>query len=196
MEHMVRPLIGTPSINFKSINKMNTEKLYLAKSGKEVKYGEEIDSTFEANGTNFRVAAILDSYTIPILKEMGILATTPPQSTDPTISMVIERLSNKLEWHPKKVERYLDNLINIMPMAAFNIVLREIAMILDKKYPDHIEKSDKIYVVSTLDGRIHEVNKSHIKNYRNFAAFRSIEDAKIACNILRVPLKEMFKSGK
>ena len=81
-------------------------------------------------------------------------------------------------------------------MAAVNIVLREIACILDEKYPDHINKSDKIYIISTFDGRIHEVSKAYIKNYRNFAAFRTIEDAKIACNIVRDQLKDMFKSGK
>jgi hypothetical protein len=43
-----------------------------------------------------------------------------------------------------------------------------------------------------LDGRIYKVNKAHIKNYRNFAAFRSIEDAKTACKILREILKSMY----
>lgn len=47
-----------------------------------------------------------------------------------------------------------------------------------------------------LDGRITKANKAHIKNYRNFAAFRSVSDAKIACSIVRDVLKEMFKSGK
>ena len=74
--------------------------------------------------------------------------------------------------------------------------MREIAIELDLKYKDHIQDSPKIYVVSLLDGRITEANKAHIKNYKNFAAFRSIEDAKIACRITRDILKEMFKSGK
>ena len=45
-----------------------------------------------------------------------------------------------------------------------------------------------------LDGRITKANKAYIKNYRNFAAFRTIEDAKIACRIVKPILKEMFKS--
>ena len=45
-----------------------------------------------------------------------------------------------------------------------------------------------------LDGRITKANKAYIKNYRNFAAFRTIEDAKIACRIVKPILTEMFKS--
>ena len=67
---------------------------------------------------------------------------------------------------------------------------------MDKKYEDHIENSPEIYVISLLDGRITKANKAHIKNYRNFAAFRTIGDAKIACNIVKELLKELFKSGK
>ena len=43
-----------------------------------------------------------------------------------------------------------------------------------------------------FDGRITKANKAHIKNYRNFAAFRSVEDARIACRFLKGSLKEMF----
>ena len=74
------------------------------------------------------------------------------------------------------------------------MVLREIAIELDKKYEDHIENSPEIYVISMLDGKIAKANKAHIKNYRNFAAFRTIEDAKIACRIVKPILKEMFKN--
>ena len=91
---------------------------------------------------------------------------------------------------------YLNSVDTILPAAAFSMILREIAIELDKKYKDHIEKSPEIYVISMLDGRITKANKAHIKNYRNFAAFRSVSDAKIACTITRDILKEMFKSGK
>ena len=46
-----------------------------------------------------------------------------------------------------------------------------------------------------FDGRITKANKAHIKNYRNFAGFRTIEDAKIGCTITRDILKEMFKNN-
>ena len=46
-----------------------------------------------------------------------------------------------------------------------------------------------------FDGRITKANKAHIKNYRNFAAFRTVEDAKTACSIVRDILKELFKNN-
>ena len=79
------------------------------------------------------------------------------------------------------------------PSAFFSIVLKEIAEDIDSKYPDHIRNSQKIYAVSLADGTITEIPKGKIKNYRNFAAFRNISDAKKACRITRNLLKGMFK---
>lgn len=87
---------------------------------------------------------------------------------------------------------WLNDIAKTSSIAAFNIVVREIAIQLDKRYIDHIENSDKIFIISTFDGRIHEICKKYIKNYRNFAAFRTIEDAKFACRLLRNQLKYMF----
>lgn len=112
-----------------------------------------------------------------------------------TIDYFIEELARKKGWKPEKVAGYLDNISELNPSATFNILLREIAIYLDKKYEDHIENSEKIYGISTLDGRIHEICKAHVKNYRNFAAFRTIEDAKFAYSLLRGQLKCMFKTN-
>lgn len=108
----------------------------------------------------------------------------------------IQNIANKLNWKIENAYNYLDKIDFILPAAALSMILREIAIELDKKYDDHIEKSPEIYVISTMDGRITKANKAHIKNYRNFAAFRSIEDAKIACRITKDIIKNMFKSGK
>lgn len=175
---------------------MEKEKLYLASTGKEVAIGDKIQGHFVKGDVASVTVITISDTTIPMLKDAGILVTTPTVHSVPTVSQAIERIAERLSWKPQKVEGYLNTLATIMPMAAFNMVAREIAIMLDAKYPDHINKSEKIYCISTLDGRIHEICKKHIKNYRNFAAFRSIDDAKIACNVLREPLKEMFKSGK
>lgn len=107
----------------------------------------------------------------------------------------IEKIANRKGWTVEKVNGWLGSIEDESPIAAFNIVAREIAIDLDKKYDDHIENSEKIYAISPLDGRIHEVCKAHIKNYRNFAAFRTIEDARFACTLLRDKLKGMFKTN-
>lgn len=171
------------------------EKLYLAINGKPVTKGDVIHLKSGREDIVSISAITVSDFTIPLLKEAGVIVTSPP-SVAPSISACINRIADRMGWKPQKVERILNTTAEMLPMAAFNIMVREIAIALDAKYPDHINKSEKIFTISPLDGRIHEICKAHIKNYRNFAAFRTIEDAKLACSILREPLKEMFKSGK
>ena len=182
------------------------EKIYLT-NGKEVQIGDTLTKVSKVKDPFFGKGTIVQHIvvtkgTLPKLLEAGIVATTKPAKSvvetevPMELEYYIQKIAEKLGWKVEKVYNYLNSVDAILPVAAFSMVLREIAIELDKKYEDHIEKSPKIYVISMLDGRITKANKAHIKNYRNFAAFRTIEDAKIACRITKDILKEMFKSGK
>lgn len=109
-----------------------------------------------------------------------------------TIPYFIQKIADKKGWRYERANGWLGGIEGLYPLAAFNILLREIAIELDKKYEDHIEHSEEVYIISTTNGRIVKCNKKDIKNYRNFAAFRTLEDAKIAYNILKPKIKEMF----
>lgn len=178
---------------------MKKDLFYLASTGKPVTYGDVIKGKFNKDGICQLTFITLNEATVPVLLQSGIILYSPPvqqnKQIESSLEGVINRLAKRLGWKQEKVLGYLDSIHEIMPMAAFNILSREIAVMLDEKYPDHINNSEKIYCISPLDGRIHEICKAHIKNYRNFAAFRTLEDAKFACRILRDPLKSMF-SGK
>ena len=78
--------------------------------------------------------------------------------------------------------------------TGFLVVLRAIAVLIDRKYPDHINNADvdKYFTIDMTNGRVCEVPKGKIKNFRNFAAFRSIDDIKIATKILRPFIKELW----
>lgn len=182
------------------------EKIYL-KNGKKVQIGDTLVKVSKVVDPFFDGAVVqhivVTEDILPRLLELGIVTTTNPTKSTVVESEVpmeleyyIQKIAKKLGWKMEKVYNYLNSVDSILPTAAFSMVLREVAIELDKKYEDHIEKSPEIYVISMLDGRITKANKAHIKNYRNFAAFRTIEDAKIACRITRDILKEMFKSGK
>lgn len=184
---------------------------FILKNGKEVKMGDKVikhgvaDTPF---GKGFIMQEIIvNEETLPELIKAGVLtqvncahgADCPCRhctkgEVPMDMNFYIEKIAARLGWKPEKVYNYLNSVDSILPAAAFSMVLREIAIELDKKYEDHIENSPEIYVISMLDGRITKANKAHIKNYRNFAAFRTIEDAKIACRIVKPILKEMFKS--
>lgn len=179
------------------------EKIYLT-NGKEVQIGDTLTKVSKVKDPFFGKGTIVQHIVVtkdilPKLLEAGIV-TTAKSAVETEVPMELEyyiqKIAEKLGWKVEKVYNYLNSVDAILPAAAFSMVLREIAIELDKKYEDHIEESPEIYVISRLDGRITKANKAHIKNYRNFAAFRSVSDAKIACRITRDILKEMFKSGK
>lgn len=181
------------------------KKFYLA-NGKEVQIGDTLTKVSKVVDPFFGEGTVVQHIVVtkdilPKLLEAGIVTTTKPAKSAVVESEVpmeleyyIQKIAEKLGWKIEKVYDYLNSIDTILPAAAFSMVLREIAIELDKKYEDHIENSPEIYVISMLDGRIAKANKAHIKNYRNFAAFRTIEDAKIACRIVKPILKEMFKN--
>ena len=184
---------------------------FILKNGKEVKMGDRLIKHGVAD-TPFGKGLIMQEIivnekTLPELIKAGVLtqvdcahgADCPCRhctkgEVPMDMNFYIEKIAARLGWKPEKVYNYLNSVDSILPAAAFSMVLREIAIELDKKYEDHIENSPEIYIISMLDGRITKANKAHIKNYRNFAAFGTIEDAKIACRIVKPILKEMFKS--
>lgn len=183
------------------------EKFYLT-NGKEVQIGDtltkvsKVKDPFFGKGTEVHHIVVTKDILTKLL-EAGIVTTSKPiksvvKKTEVPMELeyYIQKIADKLGWKVEKVYNYLNSVDTILPAAAFSMVLREVAIELDKKYEDHIENSPEIYVISLLDGRITKANKAHIKNYRNFAAFRNIGDAKIACNIVKELLKELFKSGK
>ena len=186
-------------------------KKFILKNGEEVKMGDKLIKQSVANtllGKRLIIQeVIVNEKTLPELLKAGVL--TPAGCTHDTngtcrycakseipldMNFYIEKIAVRLGWKPEKVYNYLNSVDSILPAASLSMVLREIAIELDKKYEDHIENSPEIYVISLLDGRITKANKAHIRNYRNFAAFRTIEDAKIACKIVKPVLKEMFKN--
>lgn len=181
-------------------------KFVLAQNGKEVKVGD----VFVNRGTittDFGEATVIQEILVSVenildLIKAGIIVEVQSQCANCLedermhISYYVNNIADRMGWNSKKTVKFFETLNTIHPAAAFNVVLREIAIELDKKYEDHIENSPKIFVVSSLDGRITEANKAHIKNYKNFAAFRSIDDARIACKITKRLLKNMYKSGK
>lgn len=125
----------------------------------------------------------------------GKVKVVNAENYDNIWNAAIDSLVGKTGWKMEKLSNILETLENANPWAVTQIILREIAIELDKKYEDHINKSEHIYAVSPQDGRIHEINKAHIKNYRAFPAFRTVEDAKIACSLVRENLKSIFANA-
>lgn len=177
------------------------KKYYLTngKSLTEVKLGEDVFIKIDTPKGEIKAKFLFTEEIIPeLLKRDLLICKDDEVSEEPPkdLQYYIKNISTRLGWKYYEVESTLTMLNAINPAALFSIMLREIAIELDKKYKDHISDSPEIYIVSLLDGRITKANKATIKNYKNFAAFRTIEDAKWACGLLRHSLKNMFKSEK
>lgn len=181
------------------------KKFILKSTGKEVKLGDklirqgEIDTTL---GKGYlRQEIVVNEGTLPELLKLGIIiekceTKKEAQEVPMNLDYYLHKIAERMGWNVNRVYNHLNATDAILPSAAFSIVLREIATEFDKKYSGHIEESPEIYVVSLLNGKIAKADKSHIRNYRNFAAFRTAEDAKTACIITKDILKNLFKSGK
>ena len=174
-------------------------KFIVAKSGKEINLGDKI---LIVGAVNTPVGIIKAQKIVTVTNELmskfikeGKVNVVEEKDTNKIWSNAIESLSKKTNWKEEKLLDILSTLHLANPWAVTQIVLREIAIELDKKYDDHINKSEKIYAISPQDGRIHEINKKTIKNYKAFPAFRSIEDAKIACSLIRWHLKSIFSNA-
>lgn len=185
------------------------KKFYLKLSGEEVKIGDVISKKIKFGSNIVEHRVLITKTTLNKLIKEGVIITSPTpvnnveekykttkSPTPKDFNHCIEILANKFGWKVEKTLNFLTKIYEVYPAAAFSMILREIAIELDKKYEDHIENSPEIFVISMFDGRITKANKAHIKNYRNFAAFRTLEDARDACSIVKVLLKDLFKSGK
>lgn len=146
---------------------------------------KEVDVDKNSNDIKSKLKDINDTIKNPINDTKVIKVPTE-------IDYYIRKLADRLGWKPEKMCNYLNGIDDIYPAAAYAIILKEIAIELDKKYKDHIKDSKEIYVISLLDGKIAKVDKNSIKNYKNFAAFRTKEDAEIAYTITEPLLKSMF----
>lgn len=175
------------------------KKFILADSGKEINFGDRILIVEDVNtplsvARIQRVAVVTKELMGKLIKD-GKVNVVEENGINKIWNDAIKSLANKTNWKEEKLLNILATLHIANPWAATQMVLREIAIELDKKYDDHINKSEKIYAISPQDGRIHEVNKKTVKNYKAFPAFRSIEDAKIACSLIREHLKSIFSNA-
>ncbi len=178
------------------------KKFISVESGKEVKLGDKVILMFEAN-TPFgfmkvnKVVPVTEIVLMRLIadKKVKVVDTDDNAEHEAIWDAALTNLSKKTGWKLDKLNGILNTINSVNPWAVTQIVLREIAIELDKKYKDHINKSEEIYAVSPQDGRIHKINKKTIKNYKAFPAFRNIEDAKIACSLVRENLKSIFANA-
>ena len=175
------------------------KKLKLKETGKEVKMGEKLIKVVELYGIPVPVAQIeLNETTLPDLIKRGIIVTEDSDSDiGITMKSAVQHLANRIGWSKENLEKYFNNLYKISPAAVFEIVLKEVAILLDEKYPDHISNSKEIWAINKVNGEIQKLKDlSKIKSFQHFAAFRSLEDALTAKKVMAPALKDLYGKQK
>lgn len=174
-------------------------RLKLKETGKEVKMGEKLIKVVELFGVPIPVAHIeVNETTLPDLIKHGIIVAEGSDSDiDITIEGAVQHLANRIGWNKENLEKYFNNLYKISLAAVFEIVLKEVAILLDERYPDHISNSKEIWVINKINGEIQKLKDlSKIKSFQHFAAFRSLEDALIAKRVMAPALKDLYGKQK
>lgn len=159
-------------------------KIILKKTGEEIKMGDII---------HFRVTTPLGVAMIPVTLNLNSVSTLSEMGA--------------IEVHldtPKPAEKVVKTIedINMDPQFYLNsfdetpasadlvqggveyMLLIHIAVLLDQRYERNIKTSKEIYWCNPTNGRIEQLDKSKIKNFSKFPAFRTREDAIAALKIL------------
>lgn len=168
------------------------KKIILVSDGKEVAYGDTIAMELNHEGVSIKATVTVNKDTLENLLNAGIIKVVEDEPIKDEL-YYFNKLCSRFDWKPAKAASILDSFYALNPSIVFSMLLKEIAIDFDRKYKGHISESKEIWSVNSLNGEVFMANKNSIKNYRNFAAFRSKEEAEKACTILQVLLADMFE---
>ena len=183
-------------------------KKYFLNNGEEIKFGDIINATKDEGYKTTIMTCIFDKDSIDFLKELGIVIekgieekTTKKQenSDKELISMVsyldyvLDYVANRIGASRVEAVKYLYSLEKINPLAVLTVYLKRISYRLNKKYDNTpIRELPKIYIISVYDGKVKAICPKDIKNLKNFAWFRSKEDADFARRCVINLIEKMF----
>lgn len=188
-------------------------KKFYNKEGHLLKPGDPIRiEGYYQNGITFAHSVICDLELLQALEEHGIITSREEEISLEGIPLNLDFYTNIISKYFNLVsklsasgggakkglkgdENLLQKIADLYPVAAYDILLRAIATHLDSRYPDHIKESPEVWGISSFTGKIVKLNKKAVK-YQAFAAFRSKEEAGIACRILRELRKELYGNRK
>lgn len=150
----------------------------------------------DPNGKATEIGKLVDEVVQNLFKGHHLLLSGEISEVAPemTIPYYEAKIAKRNGIYPECVNDVLASLWAIQPGCVLSILLRAIAMEMDLNYPDHISQVEDVYVVDITNGQIREIKNPGI-GYRNFAAFRCLDDAKGACMILK-PLFKALYGGK
>lgn len=173
---------------------LDLDFVYSKNTSRKVKYGEIISITMDElppfdiiiNLENIDFLNTIGLIKVKCIAEAEQRLKERDKLMDTVYNGIIDSITNKMGCTVEDACWTLGNLYKVNPMSVVSTFLKEIAISLDEKYPDHISEAKTPYIISTVNGDIIPFkNLNKVKNFKNFAIFRSSNEANLAKNIIK-----------
>lgn len=177
-------------------------RFFIKDTKEEVFLGKSLKITLSKGGVTQHIEANpCTPELMAYLINLGVVVTSSdkpkypnPHGISLSVKFYVAKLAKKMNLKFEVCEAMLGNIASYSPMTAMSLLAKQISLELDQHYEGHIRDAEHIFVLSTINGTIIEVPSEARAdtNYRNFAAFRSLEDANLAYSILGHLYNEAF----
>lgn len=160
----------------------------------EVRIGDSITATRKTEYGQLTITRTIDEDVLQELIEHGVVIKVDDNPKEQTLDIMdlIEHLAKRVNWKTENLKKYMENLLTINPVAVYQTLLKEGAIMLDNNHKGHISEVKKVYAVNIIDGEIFEIDQSDGRNYTNVALFRTTREASIAKRALMMIEAEVF----
>ena len=178
-------------------------RFFIKDTKEEVFLGKPLKITLSKGGVTQHIEANpCTPELMAYLINLGVVVTgsdkpkyANPHGINLSVKYYVAKLAKKMNLKFEVCEAMLGNIASYSPITVLSLLAKQISLELDQHYEGHIRDAEHIFVLSTVDGTITEIPaKARVEtNYRNFAAFRSLEDANLAYSILSHLYNEAFR---
>ena len=177
-------------------------RFFIKDTKEEVFLGKPLKITLSKGGVTQHIDANpCTPELMAYLINLGVVITSSdkpryanPHGIDTSVKYYVAKLAKKMNLKFEVCESMLGYIESYSPMTVMSLLAKQISLELDQHYEGHIRNAEHIFVLSTINGTITEIPSEARAdtNYRNFAAFRSLEDANLAYSILSHLYNEAF----
>lgn len=165
------------------------------KPEEEIKLGDTMTIRFKTQFSILETVRVIDEKYLKDLIDDGIVIevdNSADKESGMDIFHIIVHLAKRVGWKAENLKKYLENLYTISPVAVYQMLLKECAIMIDSHYKDHITASKRLWAVSIVDGQVFEVDLSNPGNYANIALFRTPTEARLAKEVLALIEEDIF----
>lgn len=168
-------------------------KYYLVDNNKEVKIGDTIsitttvDTMFGPATATAHVVVTQDN--IKVLIEKGLIKR---EAKSLTSDLCIDIIAKKLDANRGQIKELFAMMLSKKTYAPVLQLLLKAASDYLSPGISVVQSLPKVYTISLVDGRIHEIQATDIKTYEHFAYFVSKSQAKQVKYMFKDLFREMY----